>query len=61
MLSTCGEAILRVDFGSCEYVGHFKVLAHDVPLILGMKFLAEFGPDIDFVARKVSKCGGGVC
>lgn len=61
MLTTCGEAMVRINFGDCEYWGHFKVLPHDIPPILGMKFLSEFGPKIDFVARKVEKCDARGC
>ena len=44
LLDTVGEVVLRVDFGNCEYNGVFRVLPHDIPLILGMKFLSEFNP-----------------
>ena len=58
MLSTVGEAYLRVNFGNCEYHGIFRVLPHDIPLILGMKFLSEFNPQIDFEHRTVCKHTG---
>ncbi len=38
VLKTCGEVVLRVQFGSFTYTGKFFVLRADVPFILGMQF-----------------------
>ena len=36
------------------------MLNEDVPLILGMQFLATFAPDVDFANRQVTKTVDGV-
>ena len=36
------------------------MLNEEVPLILGMQFLATFAPDVDFVNRQVTKTVDGV-
>ena len=53
MLETVGQVQLRVQFGGYSYLGRFHVLRGDVPLILGMEFLASAHPYIDFKNKKV--------
>ena len=50
---------MDLDFGPVSYKGEFKVMSEDVPLILGMTFLAEFAPKIDFAKRTVVKTVDG--
>jgi hypothetical protein len=38
-----------IDFGTVRYSGIFHVLPGSVPLILGMAFLQEMHPVIDWV------------
>ena len=53
-MSTIGNVELHVMFGPYSYIGSFEVLDCEVPLILGMTFLAKVAPKIDFNAKSVS-------
>ena len=53
MLQTNGECVLNINFGAVKYSGSFHVLAGRVPLILGMTFLKDLCPKIDFCAKQV--------
>lgn len=46
-------------FGGFKYNGKFHVLRGDVPLILGMDFLASASPSVDWKGKKVT-CFVGV-
>ncbi len=59
MLSTIGNVELNVMFGPYSYIGSFEVLDCEVPLILGMSFLAKVAPRIDFNAKSVCVQHGG--
>lgn len=54
LLQTCGQVKLNIRFGSYYYLDWFHVLDCEVPLILGMTFLAKVRPQLDFVAKTVS-------
>lgn len=54
MLNTCGRVHMMVNLGGYRYLDWFHVLDCDVPLILGMTFLAKVSPKLDFVAKTVS-------
>ena len=53
-MSTIGNVELHIMFGPYSYIGSFEVLDCEVPLILGMTFLAKVAPKIDFNAKSVS-------
>ncbi len=57
MLKTCGQAVLHVNFNAVKYRGIFHVLPCSVPLILGMSFLGEVSPTVDWKRKLVSKNG----
>lgn len=52
-LETCGVVAVEIDFDSCKYIGQFHVLPGSVPLILGMSFLGEMRPSIDWTSKSV--------
>ncbi len=57
MLKTCGQAVLHVNFDAVKYRGIFHVLPGSVPLILGMSFLGEVSPSVDWKRKLVFKNG----
>ncbi len=56
MLHTYGSVVVDIVFGSYLYSGIFFVLNCDVPLILGMQFLSDVRPQVDFSNKLVSVC-----
>ena len=44
---------MSVDFGGVHYVGTFHVVPGHIPLILGMSFLGEMSPTIDWQQKTV--------
>ena len=51
VLKTLGTCEMNVCFGKLRYVGTFHVLPGAIPLILGMQWLGEMRPNIDWSAR----------
>ena len=56
MLHTYGSVVVDIIFGGYLYSGKFFVLNCDVPLILGMQFLSDVRPQVDFSNKLVSVC-----
>ena len=52
-LDTHGQVLVDIKFGTLKYSGMFHVLPGSVPLILGMSFLGELRPKIDFLEKTV--------
>jgi hypothetical protein len=48
MLKSCGLTIVTVNLGPVNYTGAFHVLPGSIPLILGMSFLGEMAPNVDW-------------
>ncbi len=55
VLKTCGQVVLHVDFGAVKYHGVFHVLPGAIPLILGMSFLGEVSPQVNWKRKLVFK------
>ncbi len=47
-LRTWGQTTLTIDFGVVSYTGVFHVVPAQIPLILGMQFLGEAAPIVDW-------------
>jgi hypothetical protein len=52
--------VCDVEFGATRYSGVFHVLPSNVPLILGMTFLEDMQPSIDWASRKVFIAGKSI-
>ena len=44
---------MRVIFSGLEYIGIFQIIDGEIPLILGMSFLKDMKPVIDFGGNTV--------
>ncbi len=42
-----------MDFGGIKYSGTFHVVPGSIPLILGMQFLGEMSPVVDWASKTV--------
>ena len=60
IISTIGKIDLSIMFGPYHYSGPFEVLDCEVPLILGMTFLAKSAPKINFSDKSVFIMHNGV-
>lgn len=53
-MTAVGKVFLRVDFGKFVYEGPFYIMDCLVPLILGMEFLVDVQPHVDWLNKQVT-------